>query len=78
MVYKGNNNSLKNIQIGHYVKSVRIRRYFGPYFSTFGLNTYRYSKCWKNKDQKSSEYGHFLHGDIFVYCSLDKYSFTCP
>ena len=31
------------------MKSVRIRSFFGPYFSAFGLNT----------DQKISEYGHF-------------------
>ena len=38
----------------HCVKSVRIRRYSGPYFSAFGLNTERYglslriqSKCRK-------------------------------
>ena len=33
----------------HYVKSVRIRNFPGPYFPAFGLNT----------DQKNSEYGHF-------------------
>ena len=27
----------------HYVKSVRIRSYSGPYFLAFGLNTERYS-----------------------------------
>ena len=38
----------------HYVKSVRIRKYSGPHFPTFGLNTERYSvslriqsECWK-------------------------------
>ena len=38
----------------HFVKSVRIRSYSGPYFPTFGLNTERYlvylriqSKCTK-------------------------------
>ena len=35
----------------HCVKSVRIRRFSGPYFPAFGLNT----------DQKNSEYGHFDH-----------------
>ena len=33
----------------HYVKSVRIRSYSGPYFPIFGLNT----------DQNNSEYEHF-------------------
>ena len=31
-------------------KNVRIRKYSGPYFSAFGLNT----------DQNNSEYGHIL------------------
>ena len=34
----------------HYVKSVRIWSYSGPYIPAFGLNT----------DQNNSEYGHFL------------------
>ena len=33
----------------HCVKSVHIRRFSGPYFSAFGLNT----------DHRNSEYGHF-------------------
>ena len=33
----------------HYVKSVRIRGFSGPYFPAFGLKT----------DHKNSEYGHF-------------------
>ena len=39
----------------HYVKSIRIRSFAGPYFPTFGLNT----------DQKNSQYGHF---SLSVYC----------
>ena len=34
----------------HYVKSVRIQSYSGPYFPEFGLN----------KDKSNSEYWHFL------------------
>ena len=45
----------------HYVKSVRIRSYSGPYFSTFALNTERYGKMRENTDQNNSEYGQFLH-----------------
>ena len=33
----------------NYVKHIRIRSYFGPYFPEFGLNT----------DQNNSEYEHF-------------------
>ena len=33
-------------KVYHYVKSFRIRSFFGPYFPAFGLNT----------DQKNSEY----------------------
>ena len=33
----------------HYVKSVHIRRFSGPHFPAFGLNT----------DHRNSEYGHF-------------------
>ena len=43
-----------------YVKSVHIRRFFGPHFPTFGLNTERYfvslriqSKCGKIRTRKS-------------------------
>ena len=31
--------------ISHYVKSVYIQSYSGPYFLAFGLNTKRYSVC---------------------------------
>ena len=34
-------------------KGVCIRRFYGPYFPVFGLNT----------DQKNSEYGHFSRSD---------------
>ena len=34
----------------HYLKSVRIRSYSGPYFPSFELNT----------NENNSEYGHFL------------------
>ena len=53
----------------HRVKSVHIQSFSGPYFSTFGLNTERYSvslriqydRMGENTDQKNFEYGHFLH-----------------
>ena len=41
------------------VKSVCTRSYSGPYFSTFGLNTYSVQTR-DNTDQNNSEYGHFL------------------
>ena len=37
----------------HFVESVRISSYSGPYFLAFGLNT----------DQHNYEYGHFLRGN---------------
>ena len=44
----------------HYVKSVRISSFSGPYFPAFGL---RISPYWvhmrENMDQNNSEYGHF-------------------
>ena len=50
----------------HCVKSARIRSFFDPYFTAFGLNTERYlvtpriqSECEENMDQKNSEYGDF-------------------
>ena len=33
-----------NINGKHFLKSVRIRSYFGPYFPAFGLNTERYGE----------------------------------
>ena len=56
------------IGVSHYVKSVRIRSFSGPYFPAFGLNTdgvslLIQSECGKNsgyrKTQKNSEYGHY-------------------
>ena len=48
------------------VKSVRIRRYSGPHFPTFGLNSISlYSiRMRENADQNNSKYGHFLRGDL--------------
>ena len=37
----------------HFVESLRISSYSGPYFLAFGLNT----------DQHNYEYGHFLRGN---------------
>ena len=42
--------------INHFVKSVRIRSFSGPYFLAFGLNT----------DLKNSEYGQFLCSEWFT------------
>ena len=39
----------------YYVKSIRIRKIFGPHYPLLGLNM----------DQKNSEYAHFLQGDIY-------------
>ena len=53
-------------QNDHYMKSVRIRSFSGPYFPAFRLNTKKihsispYSvQMWENTDQKNYEYGHF-------------------
>ena len=49
----------------HYVKSVRIRRFSGPYFPVFGLNTERYSYLSEfstnagKYGSENSEYGYF-------------------
>ena len=40
-------------EVLHCVRSVRIRSFCGPYFSTFGLNTERYAVC----PHIQSEYG---------------------
>ena len=47
-------------RLKHYVKSVRIRSFPGPYFPAFGLNTERYgvsfriqSECGKIRTRKS-------------------------
>ena len=47
----------------HYVKSVRIWSYPGPYFLACGLNTERYSRMREYKDQNNSEYGHLLRSE---------------
>ena len=51
----------------HCVKKVRIRRYSGPHFPSFWLNTERYgislriqSECGKIRARKNSVFGHFL------------------
>ena len=51
---------LNTIAKSHYVKSVLIRSFFGPFFPTFGLNTERYgvslripSKCGKIRTRKT-------------------------
>ena len=45
---------LRSYTIRHFLKSVRIRNFFGPYFPSFGLNMVRYFVY-----QKNSEYGSF-------------------
>ena len=63
---------LKKFPGYHYVKSVRIRSYSGPYFPAFGLITERYSvRMWENVEQNNSEYGHFTQG-----MSLNEMRFT--
>ena len=56
-------------------KSVRIRSFSGPYFSTFGLNTGRYgvslriqSKCWKIRTRKTT------NTDTFVVVRVSYFS----
>ena len=58
------------IDYNHCVKSVRIRRFSGPYFpaiwTEYGeiLRISRYSvQISENTDQKVSEYGHFLRNE---------------
>ena len=63
----------------HYVESVRIRSFCGPYYPTFALNAERYSRIspysvrmLENTDQKNSKYGHFsLHA---VYQQIKEIS----
>ena len=53
----------------HYVKSVRIWSFSGPYFPAIGLNTERspYSvRMRENTDQKNSEYGLFSRSEYFI------------
>ena len=57
------------------VKSVRIRSYFGPHFTVFGLNRESpYSvRIRENADQNNSEYRHFSRSVVclfFLICSL--------
>ena len=55
---------LPNLWSLHGVESVYIRRFSGPYFPAFGLNTERYGysvRMLENTGQKHSEYGHFPH-----------------
>ena len=54
----------------HYVKSVQIRSFFGPYFPAFELNTDRYevslriqSKCETMRTRQSSVFGQISHND---------------
>ena len=56
-------------------KSVRIRSFSGPYFSTFGLNRGRYgvslriqSKCWKIRTRKTT------NTDTFVVVRVSYFS----
>ena len=46
----------------HYVKSVGIWSFSGPYFPAFGMNM----------DQKNSEYGPFLRSDFYEKISCAK------
>ena len=45
---------LRSYNIRHFLKSARIRNFFGPYFPSFGLNMVRYFVY-----QKNSKYGSF-------------------
>ena len=52
----------------HCVKSVRIRKFSGPYFPAFGFSTeylsvFNYMR--KITDQKNSEYGHFSSSEDY-------------
>ena len=55
------------IALANTVKSVRIRSYSGPHYSTPYLSVFspNVEKCRKNEDQNNSEYGHFLHSEIY-------------
>ena len=50
----------------HFVKSVRIRCFSGPYFPAYKLNT----------NQKNSEYGHFSRRDSGSSDERKKKKFT--
>ena len=52
-----------SVYYNHYVKSVCIPSFSGPYFSAYGLNT----------DQQNSEYGHFSRSEtheIFLWSTF--------
>ena len=51
----------------HCLKIICIRRFSGPYFPAFELNTERFFvfiRMCENTDQKNSEYVHLLHSVI--------------
>ena len=57
----------------HCVKSVRIRRFSGPYFPVFGLNTEIYgvnlriqSEYRKIRTKKNSVFGHFSRSEVLL------------
>ena len=54
----------------HYVKSVRIRSYSGPYFPAFGLNTERYGVSLRSPN--AGKYGPELlaHAVLLAYKTL--------
>ena len=60
----------KNTLSWHCVKCVQIRRFSGPYFPAFGLNTERYFvslriqfECGKILTRKNSVFGHFSRSE---------------
>ena len=55
------------IQPIHFVKSVRIRRYSGPHFPIFRLDTERYRV---DADHNNSKYGTFHKVIVFIYMNL--------
>ena len=66
----------------HCVKSYRIRSFFGPHFSAFGLNKERYgvslhiqSECWKMRKLKAPNRETFYAMSVFTtekYVSQQK------
>ena len=57
----------------HYVKSIQIRSFSGPYFPAFGLNIEIYgvnlriqSEYRKIRTRKNSVFGHFSRSGIFA------------
>ena len=53
------------------MKSVRIRSFSGPYFP--GISQYSV-QMWENKDQKNSEYGHFLRSGSYEGIDFRQHS----